>query len=357
MLTPSDIKNRTLKTTMGGYNKKDTDEFIASILESFEELSSENRKLKEQLTSLSEGIQYYKNLEDNLQKALVLAEKTSDDTKNAAKAEAANIVSIAKAEAADIVSKAKNEAQNITENAKTDIEEKVLEAQKKADELNNKLSSLTSSYDDYKKKIKKIVENQLEFIESEDFSPKAPEYSISNEEIKAVNEVLSDDEVAACENEDNDLESIESENFYSDSENDTLKLEDIIPTNENLDNVNSEDKIFKWESVTEDVNESVETMASELQESLQSEYQESLQNELQSAKSDEETDIDNESDDNSNIVVENIMTTPTLDGIENADVSNTVFPAFKPEKDSVSYLSETQNEEDDNNSFTFIDLD
>ena len=82
MLTPADIKHRSLKTTMGGYNKKDTDEFLASILESFEELSSENAKLKEKLTSLSEGIQYYKNLEDNLQKALVLAEKTSEETKN-----------------------------------------------------------------------------------------------------------------------------------------------------------------------------------------------------------------------------------------------------------------------------------
>ena len=47
MLTPADIKHRSLKTTMGGYNKKDTDEFLASILESFEELSSENAKLKE----------------------------------------------------------------------------------------------------------------------------------------------------------------------------------------------------------------------------------------------------------------------------------------------------------------------
>ena len=75
MLTPADIKNRTIKTTMGGYNKKDTDEFIASILESFEELNNENKKLKEKLTSLSDGIQYYKNLEDNLQKALVLQKK------------------------------------------------------------------------------------------------------------------------------------------------------------------------------------------------------------------------------------------------------------------------------------------
>ena len=40
---------------MGGYNKKDTDEFIASILESFEELNNENKKLKEKLTDERRG--------------------------------------------------------------------------------------------------------------------------------------------------------------------------------------------------------------------------------------------------------------------------------------------------------------
>ena len=140
MLTPADIKHRSLKTTMGGYNKKDTDEFLASILESFEELSSENAKLKEKLTSLSEGIQYYKNLEDNLQKALVLAEKTSEETKNAAKAEAANIVSLAKKEADDIVSNAQKEADKYTDNAKAEFDKKVTDAQKKYEEINGRLS-------------------------------------------------------------------------------------------------------------------------------------------------------------------------------------------------------------------------
>lgn len=180
MLTPADIKNRTIKTTMGGYNKKDTDEFIASILESFEELNNENKKLKEKLTSLSDGIQYYKNLEDNLQKALVLAEKTSDETKSAAKAEAANIVSLAKAEASDIVSKAKLEADELIKNTKSDIDKNVVEAQHKANILNERLSILTSSFESYKRDIKAIVEDQLEFIESEDYSPETPVFDIPN---------------------------------------------------------------------------------------------------------------------------------------------------------------------------------
>ena len=46
MLTPSDIRNRMLKTTMGGYNKKDTDDFLDSVYQSFEILYKENKDFK-----------------------------------------------------------------------------------------------------------------------------------------------------------------------------------------------------------------------------------------------------------------------------------------------------------------------
>ena len=85
MLTPIDIQNREIKSKMGGYDKKDVDEFLEEIRGSYEELYKENQSLKEKISSLSEGIQYYKKMESTLQKALVLAEKTSTETQEAAK--------------------------------------------------------------------------------------------------------------------------------------------------------------------------------------------------------------------------------------------------------------------------------
>ena len=86
MLTPIDIQNREIKSKMGGYDKKDVDDFLEEIRGSYEELYKENQSLKEKISSLSEGIQYYKKMESTLQKALVLAEKTSTETQEAAKA-------------------------------------------------------------------------------------------------------------------------------------------------------------------------------------------------------------------------------------------------------------------------------
>ncbi len=387
MLTPADIKNRTIKTTMGGYNKKDTDEFIASILESFEELNNENKKLKEKLTSLSDGIQYYKNLEDNLQKALVLAEKTSDETKSAAKAEAANIVSLAKAEASDIVSKAKLEADELIKNTKSDIDKNVVEAQHKANILNERLSRLTSSFESYKRDIKAIVEDQLEFIESEDYSPETPVFDIPNmigaatDENEDINENKSDESL------DNELEnsvlfkwtSVSNDGeqaSVSDDTNEVSEDDNSIKKNQtteiadenNIDDDNSDNNDTdngNLDNIIDNVIEKADVM-NEISAVDESDI-EKVNNKTEIKETEiKETEINEKEikeDDSDDIIVKNIMTTPTLEGV-NAEISSTVFPASKPDNMSVSYLSENtdsvkkdSNDDANDNPFTFIDLD
>ena len=382
MLTPADIKNRTIKTTMGGYNKKDTDEFIASILESFEELNNENKKLKEKLTSLSDGIQYYKNLEDNLQKALVLAEKTYDETKSAAKAEAANIVSLAKAEASDIVSKAKLEADELIKNTKSDIDKNVVEAQHKANILNERLSRLTSSFESYKRDIKAIVEDQLEFIESEDYSPKTPVFDIPNmigaatDENEDINENKSDESL------DNELEnsvlfkwtSVSNDGeqaSVSDDTNEVSEDDNSIKKNQtteiadenNIDDDNSDNNDTdngNLDNIIDNVIEKADVM-NEISAVDESDI-EKVNNKTE-IKETEINEKEIKEDDSDDIIVKNIMTTPTLEGV-NAEISSTVFPASKPDNMSVSYLSENtdsvkkdSNDDANDNPFTFIDLD
>ncbi len=382
MLTPADIKNRTIKTTMGGYNKKDTDEFIASILESFEELNNENKKLKEKLTSLSDGIQYYKNLEDNLQKALVLAEKTSDEIKSAAKAEAANIVSLAKAEASDIVSKAKLEADELIKNTKSDIDKNVVEAQHKANILNERLSRLTSSFESYKRDIKAIVEDQLEFIESEDYSPETPVFDIPNmigaatDENEDINENKSDESL------DNELEnsvlfkwtSVSNDGeqaSVSDDTNEVSEDDNSIKKNQtteiadenNIDDDNSDNNDTdngNLDNIIDNVIEKADVM-NEISAVDESDI-EKVNNKTE-IKETEINEKEIKEDDSDDIIVKNIMTTPTLEGV-NAEISSTVFPASKPDNMSVSYLSENtdsvkkdSNDDANDNPFTFIDLD
>ena len=152
MLTPIDIQNKVLKTGMG-YNKKDVDDFIIYIMRNYEALYKENVELKDKISTLSEGIQYYKTIETTLQKALVLAEKTSKETRDAA---------ILKAEALEKDARVK--ANIIIADAKNDLET-----------IRNQTINLIQNYESFRLQFKKLAATQMELIESESFQIYAPD--------------------------------------------------------------------------------------------------------------------------------------------------------------------------------------
>ena len=219
MLTPIDIQNHTLKTSMSGYNKKDTEEFLASILDSYETLFRENRTLKEKITSLSEGIQYYKQMENTLQKALILAEKTSTETQEAAKEEAAKLIKETKEKADTLLNNAKAETDALRNNTRTEADTLMSETREKAESLLEEarvqsdlimtdakaqaeitklkarhdfedvqkcMGNLVKSYNSYYSQLKNLVSSQMELLESDGFKLEIPD--INNVIDKDINE-------------------------------------------------------------------------------------------------------------------------------------------------------------------------
>lgn len=228
MLTPIDIQNHTLKTSMSGYNKKDTEEFLASILDSYETLFRENRTLKEKITSLSEGIQYYKQMENTLQKALILAEKTSTETQEAAKEQADKIVKDAQEKADVIIKDIKAEADGMKaekESAIREAEEKsgqlireaetkanaavreaeekaaliISDAERQASDIKSKAQDeldgirinairLVQDYEHYCHQVKKLAKAQLDLLESDEYKLHVKELDIGNNENNNIEE-------------------------------------------------------------------------------------------------------------------------------------------------------------------------
>lgn len=199
MLTPIDIQNHSLKTAVRGYSKKETDDFLDEILKGYEELYKENRELKDKITSLSEGIQYYKQMETTLQKALVLAEKTSAETQEAAKSKAEAMTNEAQAKAEAVTGEARSKAEAMVSEAQTKAEAILKESQTEAEALRkevqaysditkskanreledtrNHVRKLVQSYENYRLQFKKLAESQIEMLESEHYSIFAPELS------------------------------------------------------------------------------------------------------------------------------------------------------------------------------------
>lgn len=145
MLTPVELQNLPLKAGIGGYKKKDVDTLLGEICKDYETLYKENLELKDKLSVLSEGLQYYKEMEKTLQKTLVVAEKAAEEVEATSKAKAELMKEKALAEAAYIIEDAKKQAQQI----------------------HNQTLMLVQQYENYRVQYKQLATAQVELLESE----------------------------------------------------------------------------------------------------------------------------------------------------------------------------------------------
>ncbi|SHH44554.1 cell division initiation protein [Clostridium collagenovorans DSM 3089] len=112
-ITVEDIENKEFKKAMRGYNSEEVDDFLNDVLESYEEVSRENSRLKEKITSFEEKIIHYKKVEDTIQNTLVLAQSASEQTKLAAQKEADLIIKNANDSAQRMIDKANTDVLTI----------------------------------------------------------------------------------------------------------------------------------------------------------------------------------------------------------------------------------------------------
>ena len=156
-------------------------------------MNRENSELKEKLTTLSEGMQYYKSIEKTLQKSLVLAQKTADEKKEKALNNAKIIEKVARSRADSIITKAKNDLDAIY---------------RQTDELNRR-------FELYKSYVKNLITTQLDLINSDT-------YKISVNDLDGylkLKDELEDARNAIPEDEDNTSEVDENiADFLSDKE-------------------------------------------------------------------------------------------------------------------------------------------
>ncbi len=115
MLTPLDIHNKEFSRVFRGYRESEVDEFLDEIIRDYEQVIKENAVLKEQMASADQELGHYRNLEEVLQKALVVAQETAEEVKANARKEAELLIQEARAEAQRLKQEAKESLQETTE--------------------------------------------------------------------------------------------------------------------------------------------------------------------------------------------------------------------------------------------------
>ena len=87
-LTPLDIHNKEFSKSFRGYSEDEVDEFLDLVVSEFERLIRTQEELQVELAGLESRIEHYRGLEETLKNAIVLAQKTADEIKEAALREA-----------------------------------------------------------------------------------------------------------------------------------------------------------------------------------------------------------------------------------------------------------------------------
>lgn len=118
MLKPLDIQNEKFKSTLLGYSKDEVDDFLDNIIKDYESLHIENKEMKSRINLLVEQVGKYKELEENLKDAVVVAQTTGDQVVKNAEQEATNIIDSANLEKIRII----NEAEEKIEKLKTEYD-------------------------------------------------------------------------------------------------------------------------------------------------------------------------------------------------------------------------------------------
>lgn len=110
MLTPVDVQNKVFKGGIG-FDKKDVEAFMSELASDYGMLYRSNVELKDKVATLDESLQHYRSIEESMQKALTLSEKTAEETINAANDKARQINTEAEKKAEALLADAKAELQ------------------------------------------------------------------------------------------------------------------------------------------------------------------------------------------------------------------------------------------------------
>lgn len=185
ILTPLDIESKTFSFGIG-YSAHEVKNFVREVLVNYEKLYKENIELKDKISLLNEGIQYYKTIEQTLQNTLILAEKTAEETK-----------ALARKRAEQIEKEGELKAQNLLSDSRQEMMR-----------INQKREELIRQYDASKIQLKQFLKIQLEMVEKNEFEllhghimPVGDDY-LEDIKTNVVKDEIKSENVAETDNED-----------------------------------------------------------------------------------------------------------------------------------------------------------
>ncbi|WP_010172301.1 DivIVA domain-containing protein [Bacillus coahuilensis] len=164
-LTPLDIHNKEFSRGFRGYDEDEVNEFLDQIIKDYELLIREKKELEERLLSTDEKLSHFSNIEQTLNKSIIVAQEAAEEVKSNAQKEAKLIVREAEKNADRIVNESLAKARKIA------LEVEELKKQAKV----------------FRTRFKMLIEAQLDMLKNDDWDTLL-EFKMDASELKSLEE-------------------------------------------------------------------------------------------------------------------------------------------------------------------------
>lgn len=112
-LTPLDILHKEFKRSFRGLREREVSEFLREVAGAFEDALAANADLRDKVQSLERRLLHYEKIEETMQNALVLAQKSAEETRLGSQKQAEVILADAEQKRKQILDEARARGQTI----------------------------------------------------------------------------------------------------------------------------------------------------------------------------------------------------------------------------------------------------
>jgi len=141
-LTPLDIKKQRFKIKVRGFDPTEVETFLEMVADEYESVLNEKNRLGDEVTKLKTQLKDYQQVEKTLQETLMNAQESVSQSRE----------------------NSKREAQIIIREAELKSERVLDEAREKLNKMKNELVILRSQKESFAKRLKHLLESQIELI-------------------------------------------------------------------------------------------------------------------------------------------------------------------------------------------------
>ncbi|HLQ73950.1 MAG TPA: DivIVA domain-containing protein [Bacillota bacterium] len=146
-LTPLDIHNKTFTRSFRGYDEDEVNEFLDQVIKDYELSIREAKSLKEKVEKLDERVGHFTNIEETLNRSIVVAQETAEE----------------------VTSNARKESRLIIKEAEKNADRIVNEALNKSRQVYMEIEDLKKQGKVFRSRMKNLVQAQLDMISTDDW--------------------------------------------------------------------------------------------------------------------------------------------------------------------------------------------